>query len=119
MYTCARCSAEFFTRTDFIKRRTSTHTRALGYAYPGMRHTVRSTRPPRPRRGRAVARGRAGGGSVSGRRSAQAAPRRSRAPGAAGRQEAKWLARLFLRDLKIGAESWVNTDPRKLTLVKL
>ena len=28
-------------------------------------------------------------------------------------------ARLFLRDLKIGAESWVNTDPRKLTLVKL
>ena len=33
--------------------------------------------------------------------------------------EAKWLTRLFLRDLKIGAESWVNTDPRKLTLVKL
>ena len=36
-----------------------------------------------------------------------------------GPLEAKWLARLFLRDLKIGAESWVNTDPRKLTLVKL
>ena len=33
--------------------------------------------------------------------------------------EVKWLARLFLRDLKIGAESWVHTDPRKLTLVKL
>lgn len=36
-----------------------------------------------------------------------------------GPLEAKWLARLFLRNLKIGAESWVNTDPRKLTLVKL
>merc|ERR1711965_116327 len=36
-----------------------------------------------------------------------------------GPLEAKWLARLFLRDLKIGAESWVNLDPRKLTLVKL
>ena len=43
--------------------------------------------PPRGRaRGRAVVLGRAGGGSVSGRRAAQAAPRRSRAPGAAGRQ---------------------------------
>jgi len=36
-----------------------------------------------------------------------------------GPLEAKWLARLFLRDLKIGTESWVNTDPRKLTLAKL
>ena len=36
-----------------------------------------------------------------------------------GPLEAKWLARLFLRNLKIGTESWVNTDPRKLTLAKL
>ena len=36
-----------------------------------------------------------------------------------GALETKWLARLFLRNLKIGTESWVNTDPRKLTLVKL
>jgi len=36
-----------------------------------------------------------------------------------GLLEAKWFARLFLRNLKIGTESWVNTDPRKLTLAKL